>query len=388
MLRSVAVLVALLILPGLASAQEQTVTQQGTHEVVKGETLWELAERYLGDPFRWPLIHEANQDRIEDPHWIYPHQVFIIPGLEVEVTQVRDVAVVEPGQEAAGLQPAVAGDLPPCPSPSGRTVFYGGDEGDRGCAVENPAPGERTAFYMDPSAAASGIVGTTEYQFHAVPRSLVYSTPWLEELGAEVPILGRVAALAGVDPHRTTRGRASVFEKVQVELEEGVSLRVGDLLQSFHVGRTQEDLGQVMRPTGILVVTAVEEAGVVASVSAEFDQVLVGQGVRPVPGFDLVRGQKAVDVDSNLTATVLGFNMDLVMQGFGSVAFLDVGEAQGIDVGDEFMAYVNRGDGWSGQEGVRLQVVLVQENTVSARVIEVAEPILKTGTEVHLVRKM
>ena len=44
--------------------------------------------------------------------------------------------------------------------------------------------------------------------------------------------------------------------------------------------------------------------------------------------------------------------------------------------------------GWTGQEAVRLQVVLVQENTASARIIQVAEPVLKAGTEVRLVRKM
>jgi hypothetical protein len=143
-----------------------------------------------------------------------------------------------------------------------------------------------------------------------------------------------------------------------------------------------------MRPTGVLVVTAVEDAGVVAAISAEFDPVLLGQGLRRAPTFALHRGAKAVDVDSNLTATVLGFNRDLVMQGFGAVAFLDVGQAQGIETGDEFMAFVNRGDGWSGEEAVRLQVVLSQENTASARIVEVAEPVLKAGTEVKLVRKM
>ena len=388
MLRSVAVLVALMILPGLVSAQEQVVTRQGTHEVVKGETLWALAERYLGDPFRWPLIFEANRDRIEDPHWIYPHQVFIIPGLEMEVAQVQDVAVVPPGREPEGARAAVPGDLPPCPGPSGRTVFYGGDQSDRGCAVEYPAPGERTAFYTDPSRVTAGVTGTAAYQLYAVSRGLVYSSPWLEEMRAELPVLGRISGLASVDSDRTDRDRAAVFEKVHVELEDGVNLRVGDLLQAYHVGRTEPSLGQVMRPTGVLVVTSVEEAGVVATISAEFDRVRVGQAVQVVPGFALEKGRTAVEVESNLVATVLGFNLDLVMQGFGAVAFLDVGRAQGIGVGDEFLAYVNRGDGWSGQEAVRLQVILVQESTASARVVEVAEPVLEAGTQVRLVRKM
>lgn len=388
MLRSMAVLLALMILPGFASAQEQPVVPQGTHEVVKGETLWALAERYLGDPFRWPLIFEANRDRIEDPHWIYPHQMFVIPGLEGEPTRIRDVAVVTRGQEPTEGRPAVEGDLPPCPGPSGRTVFYEEGQGDRGCRMEIPDREARTAFYSDPSEATAGVTGATRYRLHAVPRSLVYSTPWLEKLEEEIPSVGRVASLAAVDPDRTPRDRATVFEKLHIDLQDGVTLGVGDLLQSFSVGRSHEELGRVVRPTGILVVTSVEEAGVVASISAEFDRVQVGQAVRRVPAFDLEAGVEAVGVESDLTADILGFNLDGPLQGFGSVAFLDVGEAEGIRMGDEFLAYVNRGDGWSGQEAARLQVVLVNGGTSSARVVEVAEPVLGTGTRVHLVRKM
>lgn len=394
MLRSVAVLLALLILPSFASGQEPLVTQQGTHEVVKGETLWELAGRYLEDPFRWPLIYEANRDRIEDPHWIYPHQVFIIPGLEsgmepgVDPAQVRDVAVREPEREPTEVSARVAGELPACPGPGGRTVFYQGSQDDRGCTMEIPTPSERTAFWADPSRRGPSVSGPSASRFYAVPRSLVYSIPWLEELEAEVPALGQVSGLLAVDSTRTDRARASVYEKVQIEMEEGVSLQVGDLLQTFDVGRTQPGLGQVMRPTGILVVTAVEEAGVVAFISAEFGRVMVGQRVRSTPSFHLELGERAVEVESNLTATILGFNKDLVIQGFGHVAFLDVGEAQGIEIGDEFIAYVNRGDGWTGEEAVRLQVVLVNGNQSSARVIGIVEPVLKPGSEVHLVKKM
>ena len=60
MFRSVVVLMLSLILPTLASAQDTVQTQQRTHEVVKGETLWNLAQRYLGNPYRWPLIYKAG----------------------------------------------------------------------------------------------------------------------------------------------------------------------------------------------------------------------------------------------------------------------------------------------------------------------------------------
>ena len=44
--------------------------QTFVHVVVYGDTLWDICEFYLGDPFRYPEI--AALSRIVDPHWIYP----------------------------------------------------------------------------------------------------------------------------------------------------------------------------------------------------------------------------------------------------------------------------------------------------------------------------
>ncbi|MDP1831265.1 MAG: LysM peptidoglycan-binding domain-containing protein [Geothrix sp.] len=48
-----------------------------THMVQKGDTLWDLAGRYLGNPYAWPQIWELNQ-WVKDPHWIYPGDPLII----------------------------------------------------------------------------------------------------------------------------------------------------------------------------------------------------------------------------------------------------------------------------------------------------------------------
>jgi len=51
------------------------------YTVVPGDCLWLIAS-YLSiysSARRWPEIHEANKDKIRDPDLIYPRQVFVIP---------------------------------------------------------------------------------------------------------------------------------------------------------------------------------------------------------------------------------------------------------------------------------------------------------------------
>lgn len=48
-----------------------------THLVEKGDTLWDLAGKYLGNPYAWPQIWELNQ-WVKDPHWIYPGDLLVV----------------------------------------------------------------------------------------------------------------------------------------------------------------------------------------------------------------------------------------------------------------------------------------------------------------------
>lgn len=50
-----------------------------THVVVKGDTLWDITGKYLGNPFTWPTVWQKNP-QIKDAHWIYPGDVVNIDG--------------------------------------------------------------------------------------------------------------------------------------------------------------------------------------------------------------------------------------------------------------------------------------------------------------------
>lgn len=66
-------LVALLAFAVASTAQENTLRDDHPQEYVvqKGDTLWDIASRFLKSPWLWPEIWHANP-QIDNPHLIYP----------------------------------------------------------------------------------------------------------------------------------------------------------------------------------------------------------------------------------------------------------------------------------------------------------------------------
>ncbi|MFB9443032.1 BTAD domain-containing putative transcriptional regulator [Dactylosporangium vinaceum] len=110
-----------------AGGQQYTVTVQ------RGDTLWEIAEAWLGDPHRWPEIYKLNADRYDDhgrmrggdhiePTWVLvlPDDATPPPGAQPAPppgSQSPPGAGEDPGQPAAPPSTAPPSTAPPSTAP-------------------------------------------------------------------------------------------------------------------------------------------------------------------------------------------------------------------------------------------------------------------------------
>ena len=76
------------------------------HIVVPGDTLWDIASKFLKDPYRWGELWRLNPDEIKNPHRIYPGQVLALdksgptPLLRLETVKVSPREYVEAFKKA------------------------------------------------------------------------------------------------------------------------------------------------------------------------------------------------------------------------------------------------------------------------------------------------
>lgn len=65
--------------PAPAKPGEAVVPQIQSVRVVKGDSLWRISQRVLGDGQRYIQIYQANSGQIRNPNLIYPGQVLVTP---------------------------------------------------------------------------------------------------------------------------------------------------------------------------------------------------------------------------------------------------------------------------------------------------------------------
>ncbi len=299
----------LIFLATLAAAVPAGVAAQqpASHTVTRGDTLWDLAQRYLGDPFLWPQIYRLNTDVVEDPHWIYPGEVLRLVGGE-------------------GVQAVPSEETPAAPTP-GAAAAPTAQEG------EYPMP---EFARRRPSAQFESLQAYTDQAYRPLRPGAFYSAPWLTERQA-LPsglVLGQITP-PQIDFIREG-ATAMPFTLVGIAPPDGASYAVDDTLQVFFREIGHPGLGELVIPTGLIRITARTDRQYVGEVIAVYGPIRGGQEVVPVAAF--TAGPKAMPVPASdtLQGTVLAFSVSRPLQDPQNRLIIDVGRDDGVATGDVF----------------------------------------------------
>ncbi|KPJ92461.1 MAG: hypothetical protein AMS18_07360 [Gemmatimonas sp. SG8_17] len=375
---AVAVAAVLLVTTATAEAQDTTrggqVQGQTVHVVQTGETLWELAQRYLGDPFLWPEIFRLNTVVVEDPHWIFPGEELRLgppsdnmPGPEIVA---RPPERIDTAQAVAVEPPRPMAPAPP-PTETAPTVFVRRFGADRIAAREN----------------------SPAYRYRAVRRGEFYSAGFLTE-GEQLPwaeVLGAVAKPAL--PTLPTTSQARVFQEIELRAPQAAAYQVGDSLLVATLLRDVTGWGSVVRPNGIVRVSAVAGSKVRAEVVNQFNRVADGQYAIPLERFDDPGDVVPVPVENGAMGEIIELRDPAPFVGQQAIVFIDLGRSDGVVLGDVFEVLRQRdpemvASGQAWDVVAIMHIVHVRDLSASGFMMNVFDTPIGNGDPVRLIRKM
>lgn len=365
---AVAALALAAMVPVAARAQQARPSSE-SHTVTRGDTLWDLARRYLGDPFLWPQLYRLNTDVVEDPHWIYPGEVLKLvaaPGAQA-VPSADTPVPVQPAQPAQ--QPA-EGPPPPQPQAQAPAEFY-----------EYPMP---DFVRQRRTESAEGLLAFVNAEYRPLRPGEFHSAGFLTE-DRELP-LGLM--LGSVTPPQirnlSERQTAILYSQVGIRPPSGGSYAAGDSLLVVQVDDGFPGFGDIVRPTGMLRVTGQAEDQYLAEVIAVYGAMRNGQFTLPVERFQPGPTVRAVPTSDGLSGRVLGGRELKELKHPQNHLFIDLGRANGVVPGDVFEVRRVPGPRANAADAIDElmasgQVVRVGERSATLLLLQVVSPDIPPG---------
>lgn len=270
-----------------------SIAQETSHTVKPDDTLWDIAGFYYQNPFLWPYIWRANLTKIEDPHWIYPDQVFVIPPSP---------------EESLGLVPP---ELPPEYVP-----------------VVTPSP--------VPSAEIISVVKPEERIF---TEAIIHRAGFI--IKEDIAYWGKIV---GTEPANISN--ITAYERIYID--RAADLKNGDVLTIYRPGsvithpKTGKFLGNEIIVLGKAEAAEIGEEGSRCKVIDSYDIIKKGDFVIPYEPIFAPENVTLVPTTKELEGYVVEVKtLDQLTQPHVFV-YLDQGEEAGIAVGDIFDIYQER----------------------------------------------
>lgn len=342
------------------------------HVVEAGDTLWTLAERFLGDPHLWPQIWEQNR-YILDAHWIYPGDPLILAGAAVaDVVESEDVVAppLDEGAEAYAVEE----------EPAGGAVLEPSEMGIAPPPTTAPVPlGYEADIYC------TAYVGELdeEFPFRIVGSEYDYLSPHLVKLRERDAegLFGKV----GTEKYGLALGDVIYLDGGRAEgLSAGELLTAVQPRDKLRHPETDEVLGRIYAYQGRVRVLSVQEETSIAEIVHLCTPIPVGAALKyfqpePVPlrritplrpanypaPYEELDGAAAIigSVDNLITGS------QLVTLGAGYLVLIDRGAAQDVVPGDIYTIYRRGREGFPPIVLGELGVLSVFEGTALARIL-------------------
>jgi hypothetical protein len=313
--------------------------------VEKGDTLWDLSKRFLGNPYLWPQIWNENK-YIADAHWIYPGDPLLIP----KVALVNERAG-EPGEGGTG------------------------EEGGEGEGAGGPG----------------GAGGEGSSLFAVTEEATIECAPYVVR-DKEDESLQIIGSEGGAN-------RVSLAERDILYLSKGTSsgLKAGDVFSFHHriypvkhpsTGRT---LGEKVEVTGWGRVILAQESASTLIVEHACADIHAGDYLRPFEKATVPLTLRRTPADRLTPATgkVQGYIVDIaddaMIAGAGHLVTIDLGSDSGIAPGNVLVIYRTMYPSVPTPRNVIGEVVVIatRDKTATAKVLSSNDAVM-TGDLIEL----
>jgi len=299
------------------------------YTIQKGDTLWDLSQKFLANPWYWPKIWSLNPG-IENPHWIYPgEKLRVVPG----EGGAQASGQVESGQQAA-----------PQPQENAPEAEVAAPQGDPSVSVNLSKSADLDVVRRNSreSKSASNSV--------SVSGKLAFTPPPVVSVRASGLVSAEQKKNAGtLDASFEEKQMLSPYDTAYVLFKGEVPVRPGDELVLFRPAGeivdpvTHKKLADQTRTVGIAKVLSIRGHQCTVQIERNFEEIERGDLARPY-----VAQEKRVAPRPN-AADVNGFivgdtGKEISELGESNVVYIDRGSADGVREGNTF-AVVRRGDG-------------------------------------------
>lgn len=340
------------------------------HVIQRGDTLWDLASRFHGDPYLWPQIWELNQ-YIEDAHWIYPGDPLVV-GVEV----VSPDELAAQGEAGTGAEGAVE---------EGKEADDGLGLMSFDSALRPPeALGAASDVYC------SGFIGedVEDFGYSILGSEYEALAPQLKGGLAKDRKDERKGLYGALD---TLRYGLSTGDVLYVDGGKAAGLFPGQVLSAIDAGEriyhplTEEFVGRHYRSLGRVRILSVQEETAIAEITGETcAPVIVGAKLRPFEEIPVPLGRtgymRPVNFPSTDEAlqdspTIVYGDDGAISMGADHVVFIDLAEGDDVVPGDLFTVFRRNRQGLPPVVIGEVAVLAVQGKASLAKILESRFPI-------------